>query len=113
MLTQKKNETFGSFRNNAYLCSMNARREKAKQQNNQTNKEVIYYANPHKDKDASPWKENLGKYLIDISKYVVTGVIITSMFRDINDKSLIYILGVIVALIALIVGLILTNKKKG
>lgn len=26
------------------------------------------------------WKENLGKYLIDISKYIVTGVVIASLF---------------------------------
>lgn len=64
-------------------------------------------------KDTGTWKENLGKYLIDISKYVVTGVIITSMFKDLEDKSLIYVIGVIVAVMALIVGLILTNKKKG
>ena len=59
------------------------------------------------------WKENLGKYLIDISKYVVTGVIIASTFKDLDDKYLVYILSAVVAIIALIVGLILTNKKKG
>ena len=55
----------------------------------------------------------LGKYLIDISKYVVTGVIIASIFKDLDDKILIYILSAVVALIALIVGLVLTNKKEG
>lgn len=59
------------------------------------------------------WKENLGKYLIDISKYVVTGVIIASTFKDLDDKYLVYILSAVVAILALIVGLILTNKKKG
>ena len=59
------------------------------------------------------WMENLGKYLIDISKYVVTGVIIASIFKDLDDKILVYILSAFVALIALIVGLVLTNKKKG
>lgn len=24
------------------------------------------------------WKENLGKYFLDISKYVITGIVITS-----------------------------------
>ena len=55
----------------------------------------------------------MGKYLIDISKYVVTGVIIASIFKDLDDKILIYILSAVVALIALIVGLVLTNKKEG
>lgn len=59
------------------------------------------------------WKENLGKYFIDISKYVMTGVIITSIFKDLEDKSVIYVIGIIVSLIALFVGLVLTNKKKG
>ena len=65
------------------------------------------------NKETGMWKENLGKYLIDISKYVVTGVIIASTFKDLDDKYLVYILSAIVALIALVVGLILTNKKKG
>lgn len=75
-----------------YLCIMKAQKDK---------------------KEGGAWKENLGKYLIDISKYVVTGVIISSMFKDIMDKSLLYVCGVIVSLLALIVGLILTNKRKG
>ncbi|MBQ8097558.1 MAG: hypothetical protein IJ243_10855 [Prevotella sp.] len=64
-------------------------------------------------KDSGTWKENLGKYLIDISKYVVTGVIIASTFKDLDDKFLVYIFSAIVAIIALVVGLVLTNKKKG
>ena len=59
------------------------------------------------------WKENLGKYLIDISKYVVTGVMITSIFKDLDDKVIVYFMSFAVALVALIVGLVLTNKKKG
>lgn len=58
------------------------------------------------------WMENLGKYLIDISKYIVTGVIIASIFNDLDDKVMIYILSAVVAIIALIVGLVLTNNKK-
>jgi len=58
------------------------------------------------------WKENLGKYLLDISKYVVTGVMITSLFKDLDDKIIIYICSFIISLSALIVGLVLTNKKK-
>ena len=70
--------------------------------------------NTRKDKkETGAWRENLGKYLIDISKYVVTGVIIASIFKDLDDKYLVYILSAVVALVALIVGLILTNKKKG
>lgn len=92
---------------------MTTRREKAKPQKPQMNKQ-LEAANTEEPKvNTGMWKENLGKYLIDISKYVVTGVIIASTFKDLDDKFLVYICSAIVALIALIVGLILTNKKKG
>ena len=58
------------------------------------------------------WIENLGKYLLDISKYVTTGVVIASLFKDMNDSSTIYIVGTVVAVSTLIVGLVLTNKKR-
>ena len=58
------------------------------------------------------WVENLGKYLLDISKYVTTGVVISSLFKDVADSTLIYVVGTVVAVSTLIVGLILTNKKK-
>ena len=59
------------------------------------------------------WKEKLGNYLIDISKYVLTGVVIASFFEDFHDsKSAIYGIGVIFSVLVLIAGLILSNKKK-
>lgn len=59
------------------------------------------------------WKEKLGNYLIDVSKYVLTGVVIASLFKDLGDsRMLIYTLGLLVALATLLSGLILTNKKK-
>ena len=66
-----------------------------------------------KEANNSSWQEYLGKYLIDISKYVVTGVIIASIFRDMDDKILIYVLSAIVACVVLVIGLILVNVKKG
>ena len=51
--------------------------------------------------------------MIDISKYIFAGVVIASLFKDMEDnKWLIYGLGFTSALLALILGLILTNKKK-
>lgn len=59
------------------------------------------------------WKEKLGNYLIDISKYVLTGIVIASLFKDVEDKRfLIYTLGLLVTMATLIAGLILSNKKK-
>jgi hypothetical protein len=59
------------------------------------------------------WKEKLGSYLIDISKYVLTGVVISSLFKDFGEsRLLIYGTGVIISILALISGLVLTNKRK-
>ena len=58
------------------------------------------------------WKEKLGNYLIDISKYVLTGVVISSLFRDFGDRLfLIYGLGVLSSVSFLALGLVLTNKE--
>lgn len=57
-------------------------------------------------------KEKLGGYFIDVSKYVLTGVIITSLFKDITDKIYIYLIGFFIVVFALWGGLLLTNKIK-
>jgi len=59
------------------------------------------------------WKEKLGNYLIDISKYVLTGVVISSFFKDFENRLfLIYGLGIISSVSFLALGLVLTNKRK-
>ena len=59
------------------------------------------------------WKDKLGNYLIDISKYVLIGVVISSFFRDFGDSMfLVYGLGVIASVVSLALGLVLTNKKR-
>ncbi len=57
------------------------------------------------------WIEKLGTYFLDVSKYILTGVVIASMFKDFDNKVLIYIVGLLLSILCLIVGLILTNKK--
>ena len=89
---------------------MTTRREKSKPQKPQMNKQLK--ADEKKLVMENTWIENLGKYLLDISKYVTTGVVIASLFKDMDDSSTIYIVGTVVAVSTLIVGLILTNKKK-
>ena len=44
--------------------------------------------------------------------YVTTGVVISSLFKDVSDSSTIYVIGTVVAVSTLVVGLVLTNKKK-
>lgn len=69
---------------------------------------------PVRVSDSKSRREKLSNYLIDISKYVMTGVVIASLFKDLDDNRIvIYILGLSLAVSALCVGLILTDKKKG
>ena len=59
------------------------------------------------------WKEKLANYLIDVSKYVLTGVVIASFFRDFGDsKLLIYGFGFTVSAFVLMSGLFLINNKE-
>ena len=59
------------------------------------------------------WKEKLGNYLIDISKYFLTGVLITALIEDLRDlRWMIYALSGSIAILSLISGLVLTSKEK-
>ena len=91
---------------------MSTRRERAKAPNRQTANQLARVENNPQQTESGVWKENLGKYLLDISKYVVTGVMITSLFKDLDDKIIIYICSFVISISALIVGLVLTNKRK-
>ena len=86
---------------------MSTRRERAKAPTAQLNKQLV----ERSPKMENTWIENLGKYLLDISKFVTTGVVIASLFKDMDDRTTIYIIGTVVAISTLIVGLVLTNKK--
>ena len=57
-------------------------------------------------------KEKLANYLIDVSKYVLTGVVITSLFNDVTDKTTIYLIGLAVVCLTLLSGIMLTSKRK-
>ena len=59
------------------------------------------------------WIEKLGSYFVDVSKYILTVVVISSLFKDFEDKVLIYIVGIALAFLCLVVGLVLSNKKDG
>ena len=58
------------------------------------------------------WKEKLGNYLIDVSKYFLTGVFVASLVKDLEEiRWLIYVLSGSVAAVLLLLGLILTNGR--
>lgn len=59
------------------------------------------------------WKEKLGNYLIDVSKYFLTGVFVASLVKDLEEiRWLVYVLSGSVAAVLLLLGLILTNKRE-
>ncbi len=58
------------------------------------------------------WNEKLGDYLIDVSKYTITGVVLTAFFNDIANKTALYLVGVIVSMCALYVGIRISDKDE-
>ena len=90
---------------------MTTRRERAKAQR----VTVEVYEIKADSKTGKSRKEKFSNYLIDISKYVMTGVVIASLFKDLSDtdnKAALYVTGLFIAFMALGVGIILTDKKK-
>ena len=90
---------------------MTTRREKAKPQRPQINRQLEATQEPPKPM-VNQRKEKFADFLIDVAKYVFTGVIITSLFNDMTDKTALYLAGMFIVIISLIVGLVLTNKRK-
>ena len=91
---------------------MTQRREKSKPQKPQLNKQLEAVNVEEQSPKVNQRKEKLADFLIDVAKYVFTGVIITSLFNDMTDKTTLYFAGMFIVLISLTVGLVLTNKRK-
>ena len=59
-------------------------------------------------------RKELGKWLMDIAKYITTAVILTSIFGEVEKKWIIYIGGLLSVIITLSDGLwLVKDKKKG
>ena len=56
-------------------------------------------------------KKELGKWLMDIAKYIATAVILTSIFEDIGERWIIYVGGSIAVIIILSWGLYLVKER--
>lgn len=57
-------------------------------------------------------KNEFGKYLIDVSKLVLGGVVLSSVLEMSINKLTVIVAGIIAAVIFLILGLIILKKKK-
>jgi hypothetical protein len=92
---------------------MTTRREKNKPKKSAEMKTAVQENSIDDSLKTKSRKEKLSNYLIDISKYVMTGVVIASLFRDLDDnRLLLYLVGLFIAFMALGVGLVLTDKKE-
>ncbi len=91
---------------------MTTRREKAKPQKPQLNKQLDAVQPVESKIPVNHRQEKFADFLIDVAKYVFTGVVITSLFNDMTDKSTLYLAGMFIVVISLTVGLVLTNKRK-
>lgn len=91
---------------------MTTRREKTKPQKPQLNKQLEAVDTEEQKPKVNQRKEKLADFLIDVAKYVFTGVIITSLFNDVSDKTILYVVGMAIVVFTLWGGLLLTNKRK-
>ena len=89
---------------------MSTRRERAKAPTVQLNKQLE--ATPKVARKVNQRQEKLANFLIDVAKYVLTGVIIASLFKEMTDKLSLYLLGMSIVFAALWVGLRLSSKTK-
>lgn len=89
---------------------MNARKDRQKPLKSTHHKDSLDSDVPESQVDRR--KEKLGAYFMDVSKYVLTGVVITSLFKDVTDKVTIYLAGIFIVVLTLWAGLLLTNKYK-
>ena len=91
---------------------MTMRREKAKPQKPLLNKQLEAMLEQEPKVRVDQRKEKFADFLIDVAKYVLTGVVITSLFNDVTDKTTIYLVGLGVVCTTLLLGLSLTSKTK-
>ena len=59
-------------------------------------------------------KGKFGDWLLDVSKYIATAVILSTAFGSVAEKWVIYVGGAFAVIISLVFGLLLVrDKKKG
>jgi len=56
-------------------------------------------------------KKKIGEWLMDVSKYMLTAVLISTIFKDLENKWIIYIVGFIAVIISLYIGIGLFDKN--
>ena len=57
-------------------------------------------------------KKELGKWLMDIATYITTAVVLSSIFGDVQEMWVIYVVGSLSIVVTLVAGLWLVEDKK-
>ena len=56
-------------------------------------------------------KKKIGEWLMDIAKYMLTAVVISTVFKDFENKWTIYVVGFVAVAISLYIGIDLFDKN--
>ena len=56
-------------------------------------------------------KEEIGKWLMDIAKYILTAILLTSLFDGLEDLWITYIIAFITTAVTFMTGIVLLRKK--
>ena len=57
-------------------------------------------------------KKEIGKWFMDVAKYVATAVLISSFLGDFEQKWLMYSVGIVTVILSLFIGLYFIRDKK-
>jgi len=56
-------------------------------------------------------KKKIGEWMMDISKYMLTAVLISTIFKDIENKWIIYVIGFVAVAFSLYIGIDMFDKN--
>lgn len=96
------------MKNNSYLCSVNKKRERYKEQNRQNNSQLAEPVRHVKEKDASLIE--LGKYFYTLSQLVFGGVVLSVLLDFSDRKFLALILGLMAVIAFALMGWVLVKS---
>ena len=56
-------------------------------------------------------KKKIGEWLLDVSKYMLTAVLISTFFKDIENKMIVYMVCLVGVIISLLIGVRMFDKN--
>ncbi|GHT31854.1 hypothetical protein FACS189434_02390 [Bacteroidia bacterium] len=61
------------------------------------------------EKKSSKGWETLANWLVDVSKYLMTGILLSSVFKDIENKIYLYSISLGFSIVILLIGILIKN----